>query len=129
MHNDISLHYIILNYSITLQTPLHLAALTNEAEMCELLLSQNADLDLADRHGNTPVHIAAMAGYERLLSILLSRPRSEYQWPRPFPNIDRLNFDGKIVKCSLVPLKLIDRSHIFCLFFLQSRMRSIFLTC
>ena len=66
--------------------------------MCELLMTQEADLELADRHGNTPVHIAAMAGYAGVLAKLFSQPKEGCEWPRPFPNIDCLNFDGTYCK-------------------------------
>ncbi|XP_033891205.3 nuclear factor NF-kappa-B p105 subunit-like isoform X2 [Acipenser ruthenus] len=55
------------------QTPLHLAVITQQADTVEALLKANADLSLADRHGNTALHLAAKQGESKILSLLLQR--------------------------------------------------------
>ncbi|XP_069086309.1 nuclear factor NF-kappa-B p105 subunit isoform X1 [Pleurodeles waltl] len=53
------------------QTPLHLAVLTNQADIVENLVSAGADIALLDRHGNSALHLAAKEGKANILEILL----------------------------------------------------------
>lgn len=45
-------------YNNLQQTPLHLAVLTNQPCLVQLLVAWGAVVDARDRHGNTPLHIA-----------------------------------------------------------------------
>lgn len=53
-----------------LQTPLHLAVITDQAEIAEHLLKAGCDLDVRDFRGNTPLHIACQQGSLRSVSVL-----------------------------------------------------------
>ncbi|KAJ7327088.1 hypothetical protein JRQ81_016847 [Phrynocephalus forsythii] len=54
------------------QTPLHLAAITKQAEVVKALLRAGADVSLLDRHGNSVMHLAAKHGDEKVLKVLLN---------------------------------------------------------
>lgn len=53
------------------QTPLHLAVLTNQADIVENLVAAGADIAILDRHGNSALHLAAKEGKADILEILL----------------------------------------------------------
>ena len=52
--------YILL--CLPLQAPLHLAVLTKQSNIVEILLKANANTMTTDRNGNTPLHIACQLG-------------------------------------------------------------------
>lgn len=52
-------------------TPLHIASNENNAEVCELLLTNGANLEAQDRRGETPLHIAARYGRLESCIVLL----------------------------------------------------------
>lgn len=52
------------------QTPLHIAVHTNEPAIVKDLVSRGANLDLVDRHGNTPIHVACRKGLLRVLDAI-----------------------------------------------------------
>lgn len=52
------------------QTPLHIAVHTNEPAIVKDLVSRGAQLDLVDRHGNTPIHVACRKGLVRVLEAI-----------------------------------------------------------
>lgn len=54
------------------QTPLHLAVITQQPKLVEILLRLGADPALLDRDGRTAVHLAAHAGDETILRILIN---------------------------------------------------------
>ncbi|XP_029452912.1 nuclear factor NF-kappa-B p105 subunit isoform X2 [Rhinatrema bivittatum] len=58
------------------QTPLHLAVITQQAEVVECLLAAGADVGLLDRHGNSALHLAAKAGDDKVLSTLLRHEKT-----------------------------------------------------
>lgn len=51
--------------------PIHFAALFDRLQCVELLLSNGADVSLADREGNTPLHMAAFLGNTDVVRVLL----------------------------------------------------------
>uniref|UniRef100_A0A4W3J8S8 Nuclear factor kappa B subunit 1 n=1 Tax=Callorhinchus milii TaxID=7868 RepID=A0A4W3J8S8_CALMI len=55
------------------QTPLHLAVITRQTEVVELLLKAGADMSLLDCHGNSVLHKAAEQGDVKTLNILLNK--------------------------------------------------------
>ncbi|XP_026705095.1 NF-kappa-B inhibitor alpha [Athene cunicularia] len=60
-----------LNFQNNLsQTPLHLAAITDQPEIAEHLLKAGCDLEIRDFRGNTPLHIACHQGSLRTVSVL-----------------------------------------------------------
>ena len=56
----------------SLQSPLHLAAITKQPRMLDCLLRASANVRSRDRHGNTAVHIACMHGDAVCLKALLN---------------------------------------------------------
>jgi len=41
------------------QTPLHIAALSNQSDMAKILINNNAHIEAKDKRGHTPLHLAA----------------------------------------------------------------------
>jgi ankyrin repeat protein len=52
--------------------PLHQAAITGQAALCELLIERGAYIDAPDHEDNTPLHYAATAGHVRVVKTLLA---------------------------------------------------------
>jgi ankyrin repeat protein len=52
-------------------SPLHQAAVTGQAAMCELLIERGADIDSRDREENTPLHYASTVGHVRAVRTLV----------------------------------------------------------
>ncbi|XP_074852944.1 NF-kappa-B inhibitor alpha [Carettochelys insculpta] len=52
------------------QTPLHLAVITDQAEIAETLLKAGCDPEIRDFRGNTPLHIACEQGCLRTVGVL-----------------------------------------------------------
>lgn len=55
-----------------LQTPLHLAVITRQVKVVEVLLCSGADPSLVDKDGRSPLHLAALAGDNNTLRVLLA---------------------------------------------------------
>lgn len=72
------------------QTPLHLAAATDGAEMVRLLLQYGCPLSAVDRHGNTALHIAARDGFISSLEALVEADSDALAL-----SINKANFDGQ----------------------------------
>ncbi|XP_064417090.1 nuclear factor NF-kappa-B p105 subunit [Latimeria chalumnae] len=53
------------------QTPLHLAIITQQADVVEHLLQAKADVNVLDRYGNSVLHLAAKERNNEILGILL----------------------------------------------------------
>ncbi|XP_070787485.1 NF-kappa-B inhibitor alpha [Pituophis catenifer annectens] len=61
-----------LNFQNNLnQTPLHLAAITDQPEIAESLLKAGCDAEIRDFRGNTPLHIACKKGSLRGVNVLI----------------------------------------------------------
>lgn len=56
----------------SLQTPLHLAVITRQVKVVEVLLRAGADPSLVDKDGRSPLHLAALAGDNATLRPLLA---------------------------------------------------------
>ncbi|MEZ6112473.1 MAG: ankyrin repeat domain-containing protein [Pirellulaceae bacterium] len=52
-------------------TPLHIATLANQPAAVALLLSNGADVSVADREGNTALHLASFLGRTDIVLVLL----------------------------------------------------------
>lgn len=61
-----------LPLSVSIQSPLHLAVITRQLKVVEVLMRVGADPTLLDRDGHTIVHLAAHAGDEATLRLVLS---------------------------------------------------------
>lgn len=55
-----------------MQTPLHLAVITRQVKVVEVLLRAGADPTLLDQNGRSPLHLAALAGDSATLRPLLA---------------------------------------------------------
>jgi ankyrin only family protein len=62
--------------NLLFQTPLHLAAITNQPEVVRQLIVAGAEVESRDREGNTALHIACREGFHQVVQCLL-RPVSE----------------------------------------------------
>uniref|UniRef100_A0A8C7LZZ6 Nuclear factor of kappa light polypeptide gene enhancer in B-cells 2 (p49/p100) n=1 Tax=Oncorhynchus mykiss TaxID=8022 RepID=A0A8C7LZZ6_ONCMY len=60
------------------QTPLHLAVITRQVKVVDVLLRAGADPTLLDRDGRTPLHLAALAGDDVTLRVLLGHLGERY---------------------------------------------------
>lgn len=56
-------------------TPLHVAALTNSVDCCQILVGHRAPVDEADCKGRTPLICAASRGHNLILGELTLRSR------------------------------------------------------
>uniref|UniRef100_UPI0037E80BD4 B-cell lymphoma 3 protein homolog isoform X2 n=1 Tax=Semicossyphus pulcher TaxID=241346 RepID=UPI0037E80BD4 len=63
-------------YNNLRQTPLHLAVITQQANMVEALLSAGADPAALDRHGQTALHLCCEYNQRDCLSVVLSHSLS-----------------------------------------------------
>ncbi|XP_048880234.1 B-cell lymphoma 3 protein isoform X2 [Brienomyrus brachyistius] len=64
-------------YNNLLQTPLHLAVITHQVLLVQLLLSAGADPTMLDRHGQTAAHLCCEHGLSSCLGLLLRHPASQ----------------------------------------------------
>ncbi|XP_047467664.1 nuclear factor of kappa light polypeptide gene enhancer in B-cells inhibitor, alpha b [Mugil cephalus] len=60
------------------QTPLHLAVITNQPEVCHGLLVSGCDPTLVDNSGDTPLHIACLHGNLHCFSVITQYSRPEH---------------------------------------------------
>lgn len=61
-----------------LQTPLHLAVITNQADVCQHLLVSGCDPTLVDNRGDTPLHIACRHGNLLCFSVITQFCQKEH---------------------------------------------------
>ncbi|XP_013405334.1 nuclear factor NF-kappa-B p105 subunit isoform X1 [Lingula anatina] len=76
------------------QTPLHLAVLTQQPLVVDLLLKSGADPYIVDLHGNTATHLAAELGSKGCLEVLLKYMRLNTSPSNPFPELAMYNYEG-----------------------------------
>lgn len=60
------------------QTPLHLAVITNQADVCQRLLVSGCDPMLVDNSGDTPLHIACRHGNLLCFSVITQNCQPEH---------------------------------------------------
>ncbi|CAG2110484.1 unnamed protein product, partial [Medioppia subpectinata] len=58
-------------FTLTKQTPLHLAAENGQLEVCNTLLTMKADVNATDNHSQTPLHLAAEHDHSEVLKLFL----------------------------------------------------------
>uniref|UniRef100_A0A8C5TKS4 Nuclear factor kappa B subunit 2 n=1 Tax=Malurus cyaneus samueli TaxID=2593467 RepID=A0A8C5TKS4_9PASS len=71
-------------------TPLHLAVITKQPQVVQLLLQARADPTLLDRYGNSLLHLALQAGDEEMLRTLLAHLGSAAPYLLRLPNFHGL---------------------------------------
>lgn len=71
------------------QTPLHLAVITQQANMVEALLRAGADPAALDRNGQTALHLCCEYNRRDCLSVVLSLPSSS-------SCLEIKNYEGKL---------------------------------
>ncbi|XP_078389126.1 NF-kappa-B inhibitor alpha-like [Cetorhinus maximus] len=85
-----------------LQTPLHLAMYTRQANIVRQLVLKGADTELQDRNGNTPLHLACQYSLEECVQALTKPVAAEerallgceaFNESGP-PNLERHNWQG-----------------------------------
>ena len=62
----------IQNMVLSFQTPLHLAVITQQVHLVEVLLRAGADPSALDRNGQTALHLCCEYNQAECLSVLLS---------------------------------------------------------
>jgi ankyrin repeat protein len=72
-----------------LQTPLHLAVLTGNAEIAQMLISFGAQPSVKDRNGNTALHLAVLHGNLDCVKAILNTNNT-----KSLP-LDDVNDEGK----------------------------------
>ncbi|CAN2388938.1 Nuclear factor of kappa light polypeptide gene enhancer in B-cells 1 [Pristimantis euphronides] len=83
------------------QTPLHLAVITQQADIVQDILKAGGDLLILDRSGNSVLHLACRGGDAETLNILLNHPRiSEIL---DLPNNEGLNAIHEAVIANSMP--------------------------
>uniref|UniRef100_H0ZB25 Nuclear factor kappa B subunit 2 n=1 Tax=Taeniopygia guttata TaxID=59729 RepID=H0ZB25_TAEGU len=84
-------HQQIINISNNLQqTSLHLAVITKQPQVVQLLLQAHADPTLLDRYGNSLLHLALQTGDEEMLRTLLAHLGSAAPYLLCLPNFHGL---------------------------------------
>ncbi|CAI9730026.1 NF-kappa-B inhibitor cactus [Octopus vulgaris] len=69
------------------QTPLHLAVVTKQYGIVELLVRNGASVDIRDNNGNTPLHVACRDGDFECVKMLLGAKNIK-------KSLNMLNYDG-----------------------------------
>lgn len=77
IHN-VPLSSLLTVSAVSLKTPLHLAVITRQVKVVDVLLRAGADPTLLDRDGRTALHLAALAGDDVTLRILLGHLGERY---------------------------------------------------
>ncbi|XP_078659378.1 nuclear factor NF-kappa-B p105 subunit-like isoform X2 [Branchiostoma floridae x Branchiostoma belcheri] len=85
---------VINQYNHLRQTPLHLAVITQQPQVADLLVRCGANPWLPDRHGNSAVHLAAKAGDEKSLQAILRNIPAQAPGVTNTPDINAHNFEG-----------------------------------
>ncbi|KAM4601536.1 B-cell lymphoma 3 protein homolog isoform 2-T2 [Polymixia lowei] len=84
-HRDLNI------YNNLRQTPLHLAVITHQAGMADILLRAGADPGALDRNGQTALHLCCEYGRQDCLSVVLSRSSSAHLEIRNFEGLSPLH--------------------------------------
>lgn len=76
------------------QTPLHLAIITKQAQMVQMLKDAGASVNYPDRKGNSAVHLAAARKDVEMLKLLT-------KFNSPIPDFNAKNFAGAYRICGV----------------------------
>nr|XP_054773081.1 nuclear factor NF-kappa-B p105 subunit-like [Lytechinus pictus] len=76
------------------QTPLHLAVLTKQAKMVEVLMRCGANPNLQDHEGNTPLHLATRTGMTEGINFLVNGPKAKAAVQPIKADVNPTNYDG-----------------------------------
>lgn len=106
--NDVFIENIC-GYLVYVQTALHLAVLTDQADIVGRLLDGGASSDVLDARGQTCVHVAVFLGTTSCLRQLLKHSRHP-------PNINAVSDDGLFVFFYIITVTVIKIKYIlaFC---------------
>ena len=77
-----------------MQTPLHLATLTDQPRMVDLLLRCGADPNMIDGDGNMPLHIAAKESLTEITQVLCHGPIAKPAGELIKTDVNARNLDG-----------------------------------
>lgn len=76
------------------QTPLHLAVITKQPKMVEVLMRCGADPNLCDLQGNTPLHLAIKYGMAEGVTFLVRGPKAKAALRPTLARVNLTNFAG-----------------------------------
>ena len=79
---DVNLQEPIEDKSGSAYAPLHWAALRGFYDMAQLLIRRNADVELRDKHSNTPLMLAEKKGNKEIIQLLHALKRGEKEWEK-----------------------------------------------
>ena len=85
-----------LSVVLRVQTPLHLAVITDRSDIVRRLLEAGASPNAADRHGQTCFHVAVKSGSVDCLKTLIDHSTRS-------PDVDAMSYDGM---CSIIVYNL-----------------------
>lgn len=101
---------------ISFQTPLHLAVITNQPDVCHSLLVSGCDPTLVDNSGDTPLHIACRHGNLYCFSVVTQHCRSEHLHAA----MAACNYNGEVCSVRIISLTVkSDFRFVFCCGFLE----------
>lgn len=78
-----------------LQTPLHLAVITNQPEIAKALLEAGCDPELRDFRGNTPLHLACEQGCLASVGVLTQSCGTQHL----HSILQATNYNGRCLPC------------------------------
>ncbi|XP_072050550.1 nuclear factor NF-kappa-B p105 subunit-like isoform X2 [Amphiura filiformis] len=85
---------IVNQYNKIKQTPLHLAVITDQSRMVDLLLRCGADPNMIDGNGNMPLHIAAEESLTEITQVLCRGPIAKAACDIIKADLNARNLDG-----------------------------------
>ncbi len=92
---------------------MHLAVITGNAPIVDLLLTSGGNPNIQDRHGNSSLHLAVTYGSETCLQALLRSGSIK-------PDMDIKNYDGKL---KFFLLRVLVKVHTFTFSCVMSLLR------
>ena len=90
------------------RTPLYLAAVNNDKEICELLLKNKANVHLSDEHGNTPADVAGSKELKYYLGDYVTQPYTNINCKKRVADFLRVRDEKEREKRRIERLKKIE---------------------
>ena len=90
------------------RTPLYLAAVNNDKEICELLLKHKANVHLSDEHGNTPADVAGSKELKYYLGDYVTQPYTNINCKKRVADFLRVRDEKEREKRRIERLKKIE---------------------